>query len=279
MTATAFDSGAYKATTREQWQDAAAAWHRWDPVFDRWLGEATQRMLDLARVGEGTRVLDIAAGSGGQSLEAARRGAVVLATDISSNILHEAAAAARAAGLAGIATRVMDGESLDVEPGSFDAAISRLGLMYLPDKPAAFAAAREALRTGGRYAAIVFSEPERNRFFSVPISIIRRNAELPPAGPGLPGPFSATNLAELLEEAGFHEVQVQRLEAPLRLASAADCARLERESFGALHQMLAKLDQPAREATWAEIEVALGEFETAGGFTGPCELLVGAGTK
>jgi SAM-dependent methyltransferase len=279
MTPTTFDSAAYKETTREQWQDAAGAWHRWDPVFDRWLGEATQLMLDLAQVGEGTRVLDIAAGSGGQSLEAARRGAVVLATDISSNILDEAAAAARAAGLAGVATRVMDGESLDVEPGSFDAAISRLGLMYLPDKLGALAAAREALRVGGRYAAIVFSEPERNRFFSVPISIIRRNAELPPPGPGLPGPFSATNLAELLEEAGFREVQVQRLDAPLRLASAAECTQLERESFGALHQMLAKLDQPAREATWAEIEAELEEFESADGFTGPCELLVGAGTK
>ena len=279
MTPTTFDSAAYKETTREQWQDAAGAWHRWDPVFDRWLGEATQRMLDAAHVGEGTRVLDIAAGSGGQSLEAARRGAVVLATDISSNILDEAAAAARAAGLAGIATRVMDGESLDVEPGSFDAAISRLGVMYLPDKLGALAAAREALRVGGRYAAIVFSEPEHNRFFSVPISIIRRNAELPPPGPGLPGPFSATNLADLLEQAGFHEVQVQRVEAPLRLASAAECTQLERESFGALHQMLAKLDEAAREATWSEIEVALGEFEAADGFTGPCELLVGAGTK
>ena len=75
MTPTTFDSAAYKETTREQWQDAAEAWHRWDPVFDRWLGEATQLMLDLAQVGEGTRVLDIAAGSGGQSLEAARRAA------------------------------------------------------------------------------------------------------------------------------------------------------------------------------------------------------------
>ena len=279
MTPTTFDPAVYKETTREQWQDAAGAWHRWDPVFDRWLGEATQLMLDLAQVGEGTRVLDIAAGSGGQSLEAARRGAVVLATDISSNILDEAVAAARAAGLAGIATRVMDGESLDVEPGSFDAAVSRLGLMYLPDKLGALAAAREALRVGGRYAAIVFSEPERNRFFSVPISIIRRNAELPPPGPGLPGPFSATNLGELLEKAGFREVQAQRLDAPLRLASAAECTQLERESFGALHQMLAKLEQPAREATWAEIEAALGEFESGGAFSGPCELLVGAGTK
>ncbi len=279
MTTTTFDPAAYKETTREQWQDAAAAWHRWDPVFDRWLGEATQQMLDLAHVEAGTCVLDIAAGSGGQSLEAARRGATVLATDISSNILDHTAGAARAAGLTSIATRVLDGESLDVEPGSFDAAISRLGLMYLPDKPAALLAARKALRAGGRYAAIVFSEPERNRFFSVPISIIRRNAELPPPGPGLPGPFSATNLGGLLDAAGFRDVQVRRVEAPLELATAAECTRLERESFGALHQMLANLDEAAREATWAEIEAELGEFEAAGRFTGPCELLVGAGTK
>jgi SAM-dependent methyltransferase len=279
MTAPSFDAAVYKETTRVQWQDAAAAWHRWDPVFDRWLGEATERMLDLAQVGEGTRVLDIAAGSGGQSIAAARRGAVVLATDISSKILDEAAAAARAAGLANVATRVLDGESPDVEPGSFDAAISRLGLMYLPDKPGALAAAKNALRPGGRYAAIVFSEPERNRFFSLPISIIRTNAELPPPGPGLPGPFSATNIGELLEGAGFRDVEVQRVDSPLLLGSAVECAQLERESFGALHQMLAGLDEVGRAATWAEIEAALRAFEGPGGFAGPCELLVGAGTK
>jgi 2-polyprenyl-3-methyl-5-hydroxy-6-metoxy-1,4-benzoquinol methylase len=105
----AFDPAAYKETTRVQWQDAAHAWHSWDPVFDRWLGPATELMLDLAGVGEGTRVIDIAAGSGGQSIAAARRGATVLATDISSNILEEAAQAARAAGISTIATHVVDG--------------------------------------------------------------------------------------------------------------------------------------------------------------------------
>ena len=278
MATPTFDPVSYKDTTRAQWQDAAQAWHRWDPVFDRWLGPATELMLDVAGVRDGSRVLDIAAGSGGQSIAAARRGATVLATDISSNILDEAAAAARLAGVSTIATRVMDGESLDVEPGSFDAAISRLGLMYLPDKPAALAEAARALRSGGRYAALVFAEPERNRFFSVPISIIRTKAELPPPAPGMPGPFSAVGLGELLEAAGFNEVEVHRVEAPLELADAAECARLERESFGALHQMLAGLTEAQREETWGEIEVALREFEGPAGFAGPCELLVGAGT-
>jgi SAM-dependent methyltransferase len=236
-------------------------------------------MLDVAGVAAGTRVLDVAAGSGGQSVAAARRGAHVLATDISSNILAEAERATQAAGVDTVTTQVLDGEDLAVEPEGFAAAISRLGLMYMPDKQRSLAQAKAALQPGGRYAAIVFAEPERNRFFSVPIGITRTNAQLPPPGPGLPGPFSAVGIGDLLESAGFRDVEVHRVPSPLELASAEECTRLERESFGALHQMLAGLDQAAQEATWAEIEVALREFEGPGGFSGPCELLVGAGTK
>jgi SAM-dependent methyltransferase len=276
-----FDAVSYKETTLAQWQDAADAWHHYDPVFDTWLGEATEAMLDLAGVSEGSRVLDIAAGSGGQTIVAARRAGetgAVLATDISSNILDRAAAAARSAGLANVATRVLDGERLEVASGSFDAAISRLGLMYMPDKQGALEEARAALRARGRYAAVVFAEPDRNRFFSVPVAIIRERAGLPAPAPGLPGPFSAVGIGDLLEEAGFCEVEVRRVAAPLRLPSAADCTQLERESFGALHQMLAGLPLEEQDAVWIEIEAALREFEGPDGFVGPCELLVAGAT-
>lgn len=278
MATPTFDATVYKETTREQWQEAAEAWHRWDPTFDAWLGPATERMLDRTEVGEGTRVLDVAAGSGGQTLAAARRGATVLATDISEAILEYAAAEARRAGLERVATRVLDGEELAVEPGTFDAVVSRLGIMYFPDKPRALAEQHRALRAGGHFGAIVFAEGEANGFFSVPIGIIRRRAELPPPAPGLPGPFSATGIGALLDDAGFHDVRVERVPAPLRLSSAAECTRLERESFGALHQMLAALDPAEQGAAWAEIEEALGQFEGAEGFVGPCELLVATAT-
>src|SRR5205085_6553687 len=143
--------------------------------------------------------------------------------------------------------RVVDGEQLDLEPGTFDAAISRLGLMYLPDKAGGLEQARGALREGGRYAALVFAEPDRNGFFSIPIGIIRRRAQLPPPAPGLPGPFSAVNIDEQLAAAGFRDVEVRRVEAPLVLTTAAECARLERESFGALHQMLPGLTEAQRD--------------------------------
>jgi hypothetical protein len=63
------------------------------------------------------------------------------------------------------------------------------------------------------------------------------------------------------------------------MASAAECLRLQRESYGALHQMLAGLDEAEREAAWQEVGEALEEFDGAEGFTGPCELLVGTATR
>ena len=55
--------------------------------------------------------------------------------------------------------------------------------------------------------------------------------------------------------------------------------RLERDSFGALHQMLAGVAPHERPAVWDQIEAAPARFETPDGFVGPCELLVASGTK
>lgn len=281
-----FDPVRYKTTTRQQWEDAAEAWYRWGPALELWLGEATERMLDAADVRTGSRVLDVAAGAGGQSLAAARRtgpSGSVVATDISPTILTYAAKSAAEAGLTNIETVEADGEALDALPAtSFDAVISRVGLIYFPDQQRALAGMHRALREGGRIAAIVYSTPDRNEFFSIPVSIIRDKAQLPPPQAGQPGPFSLGApgaLQAALTAAGFSEVTVDAVPAPLRLSSAAKCVRFERDSFGALHQMLASVEPREREAVWDQIEAALARFETPNGFVGPCELLVGSGTK
>jgi SAM-dependent methyltransferase len=279
-----FDPAQYKRTTHDQWQAAAQAWSDFGPLLRRWLGPATELMLDMARVREGSRVLDVAAGAGDQSLQAAERvgrTGSVLATDIAPRILELAAQNARAAGLR-LETRAMDGESLDVPDGTFDAVISRVGLIYFPDRQRALTGMARALKPGGRVGAIVYSTAERNPFFSVPVGIIRRRANLPPPGPGQPGPFSLGSpgvLEQELSNAGFVDVEVRAIDAPLRTTSAAECVRFERESFGALHQMLSGLDAPGRAAAWEEIEQSLGAFERDGVFEGPCELIVAAATR
>lgn len=281
----AFDPIQYKTTTRQQWDDAADAWHRWGDLLERWLGEATGRMLDAAGVTTGGHVLDVAAGAGGQAIAAGRRvgpGGRVLATDISPTILTYAAKAAAEAGLTNVETLEADGESLQDIGTGFDAVISRVGLIYFPDQHRALTGMREVLRDGGRLGAIVYSTAERNQFFSIPVSIIRNRAQLPAPQPGQPGPFSLGDpdvLEEKLIAAGFRHVTVETLSAPVLLPSAAECVRFERDSFGALHQMLAGLAEAERGEVWQEIEEALGQFDTAEGFVGPCELHVVAATR
>jgi ubiquinone/menaquinone biosynthesis C-methylase UbiE len=285
-TPVAFDPDKFRQTTRAQWESAAEAWDRWSPLLANWLGPATDAMLDMAAVGPSARVLDVAAGAGEQTLAAARRVGTegyVLATDISPAILGFALSAARQAGLDNVETLELDGERHDTLPeASFDAAISRVGLIYFPDQQRALAGIRRALKAGGRFAAVVYSTPEKNPFFSLPVGIIRRRAQLPPPLPGQPGPFSLEAegaLAKALQQAGFRDVEVRSVDSPVRLPSAAECVRFERESFGALHQMMAAMSERERVETWNEIEAALGKFETDQGFVGPCEMLVGAGTR
>jgi SAM-dependent methyltransferase len=281
-----FDPILYKTTTRQQWEDAAAAWHRWGPTLEEWLGEATTRMIDAAGVVTGSRVLDVAGGAGGQSLAAAARtgsGGKVVVTDISPTILTFAAEAAKEAGFDHVETLEADGEALDALPGeSFDAVICRLGLIYFPHQHEALTGIRRTLRDGGRIAAIVYSTPDRNEFFSLPVSIIRTRAQLPPPPPGQPGPFSlgAPGVVEAaLRDAGFRDITVDTVAAPLRMSSAAECVRFERESFGALHQMLGAIPEEQRAGVWEEIAAALSRFETPDGFVGPCELLVASAAR
>src|SRR5260370_42486448 len=90
-TTTVYDPDKFKESTRQQWQNAAKAWNDWGVFLRQWLGPATQHMLDMARVAEGSRVLDGATGAGDQTLLIGERGGAkghCLATVISSNILE-----------------------------------------------------------------------------------------------------------------------------------------------------------------------------------------------
>lgn len=281
-----FDSTQYKQTTLQQWNSAAEAWHRWGPLLSRWLGPATETMLDMCDIKNGSRVLDVAAGAGEQTLTIAKRignTGQVMATDISAEILQFASTSAKLAGINNMQTRVIDGENLaELTVKPFDAIISRVGLIYFPDQKKALAGMKQLLKSDGKVAAMVYSTAESNPFFSIPVSIIRRRANLPAPLPGQPGPFSLGNkdkLQDVFSQAGFKNIKVEAINAPIRLSSAAECLQFEQESFAALHQMLSGLSNSDQDDAWCEIEEALGQFETNGQFEGPCEMLVAVGSK
>jgi SAM-dependent methyltransferase len=280
-----FDPIKYKTTTREQWQSASEAWYRWSPTLNEWLGKATDRMLEMTGIVSGHKVLDIAAGAGEQSITTAKRvgpTGSVLATDIAPNILEYAKQLAEQNGISNIDTAVMDGENLTLDDNTFDAVISRVGLIYFPDQQRALKEMLRVLKPGGKVGAIVYSIPEKNKFFSVPVSIIRKRAQLPPPLPGQPGPFSLGGdgvIDKAFSDAGFVNVRSERIDSPLILSTAKECVRFEKESFGALHQMMSGLSESEKISVWEEIEEELKKFEGETGFVGPCEMMVAVGEK
>ena len=241
-------------------------------------GPATQMMLDLAEVRTGSRVLDVAAGTGDQTLIAAQRvgpTGCVLATDISASMLQLAADAAREAGLTNVETRVMDAENLDLDAESFDAVICQLGLMVFPDPIKVLAAMRRVVRRGGKIATLVFSTAERNPYQGVTLGVAHHFGSPTP-------PLFSLGEAHVLEnafsESGLHNVIVQAVNFRRHYQSTAEMMRRLKEG-AFLRAPIDKLDEPEREQAWIEIERQLSRLEGPHGIDMPGEFLIGVGTK
>jgi len=280
---TTFDAAGYKRTTEQQWDSVAQHWNAWGPLLDRWLGPATETLLDMCGIGEGDHVLHVAGGSGQDAMQSARRvgkNGKVVSTDFSAELTGIAQAEFEKANLPQASAILMDGENIDMGDAKFDAVISRVGLIFFPDQDRAMAAQISALKPGGRVGALVYATPQECRFFSDPVAVIRRHAALPPPLAGQPGPFSLGApgvIEDLFARAGLTDIRIEKVQAPVILDSAKDCLRFERESFGALHQMLGKLDADAKKRAWDDVETALEAFEGKGGFRGPCTMIAASG--
>ena len=173
----------------EAWatQGLASAWQSGAAARGEAMAAVTELLLDLAGVTAGSRVLDVGAGTGDQTLVAAQRvgpDGLVLATDPAATMLSLAAEAFRAAGLQNVETRVMGTENLDLESGSFDAVIARNSLQFVPDLQQGLAEVRRVLKPGGRFASLSWSTTETNPFRAIPHSVASRAAGQPFPEPG-----------------------------------------------------------------------------------------------
>jgi SAM-dependent methyltransferase len=284
--ATPMDAEMFKLSSRHQWDVCATGWDNKSAIIRNWLRESTDAMLTMADIKVGARVLDIAAGAGDQTLDIARRvgpKGYVLATDISPAILAFAKENARRGGYSNVETRVEDGETLEIAEGSFDAAVCRLGLMLFPDPGKGATRMFRALKPGGRVCAMVFSSPERNPCIGILVSTACKHAGLPPPDPNRPGGLLSLGKPGLMDElfgrAGFSDVATTQIIAPFRLPSVQDYLDFIRTSASPILHILDNLEEVKREAAWDDIAERLSEFNTAGGWAGPNELLLTAGQR
>jgi SAM-dependent methyltransferase len=276
----------FKRATAQQWDHAAAGWNRHAPQIRAWLRTATDAMLGMAGVGPGMAVLDLAAGAGDQTLDiAARAGSAgaVTAVDLSAGILALAEDAARRGGHANVRTLVADAEDLPLEDACFDAAVCRLGLMFLPDPEQGLREMHRVLKPGARACVMVFSRPEKNPCITTLMATALRHAGLPPRDPYQPGGLLSLGKPGLLEDlfrrAGFLDVATTALDAPFRLPATADYLEFVKSSASPVQQILGRLDPAAAEAAWQDIAERLKVFEKTDGWEGPNELLLAVGRR
>ena len=265
------------------WDKAAAGWNDHTRIIRAWLNDATRMMLDAAQISTGSRVLDIAAGSGDQTLDIARRvgeNGYVLATDISACILELAQQNARAEGFSQIETRVADAQSLVLDGAHFDAAVCRLGLMFCNDPQAALTGARDALKPGGQFGALVFSGPHNNPCLTIMMQTALKHAGLTADAPSpfAPGTLMSLGksglLLQLLNDAGFIDITVQPVTAPFRLPTTRHYIDFVRSAGSPIMQILAPLTASQQRNAWDDMEAQLNAFSTARGWIGPHELLL-----
>jgi len=241
-------------------------------------GPATEMMLDLAGVRTGGRVLDVAAGTGDQTLTGAQRvgpTGYVLATDVSGSMLKLAAEAAREAGLTNVETRVMDAENIDLDADSFDAVICQLGLFLFSNPANVLREMRRVVRPGGKIAALVFSTAEKNPFQAIPLGVAHRfgSAPLPLFSLG-----ETHVLENAFRESGLRDVTVRAVSVRRHFSSTAEIIQRLKEA-AVLRGPIEKLGEAQREQAWAEIERQLSRLEGPNGIEIPGEFLIGAGTK
>jgi SAM-dependent methyltransferase len=268
--------------------DAAEAWRLGAARRATTLAVATERMLEAAGLRPGLRVLDVAAGTGDQSVLAAQRigpSGSLLATDISASMLAAAAEAVREAGLDNVATQVADASALELADESFDAAICRFGLMFVPDLHQALVRVRGALKTGASFATLIWSTEAKNPYIGLQIEIVREMGRMPSPLPTLALTVSLSapgTLQHAFLDAGFlgPSVNVAPVPVPREFASVDEAVGAMRATSPVQGELGRAMNDAERANYWAELGRRLQAYvQTDGRCLLPGEALLGVGTK
>ncbi len=265
----AIDPVAFREAQHKHWESAALGWKEWSEFSDGAGRHISERLVELADVQSGSRVLDVAAGYGEPALTAARNAGPqgrVVATDISAEMLAFGRQRAAAAGLGNVEFMESDASSLKFPAASFDAAVSRWGIIFEPDAEAAAGRIRGFLKRGARMAISSWGEPDQVPFLSIPMRTAMERLDVPQPAPGTPGPLSRPTpaaIAGLLEGGGFANVRVEQDEVTYCFDSPEQFTAYIRAIAAPIRAMIEQHAGEAQEEVWDAITQAAAD--AAGG--------------
>jgi ubiquinone/menaquinone biosynthesis C-methylase UbiE len=255
-----FDPNKFKASQRQSWDSVAKGWQKWWKTFESGAQRVSDRLVELAEIKPGQRVLDLATGIGEPAITAAKivGNGHVLATDISAQMLAIAEERAKSLGLQDkMEFREIDAENLDSLPNqNFDAVLSRWGLMFLPNLEIALSNIQRLLVSRGKLAAAVWSEPSKVPVINMSISAVREQLQAPLVGQGIPGPFSLADVDALqksLLKEGFIDIQSERIMVTFEFDSAEDYTKFNQDIVAPIRVMLANETDERKEEIWRAV--------------------------
>ncbi|MCP5115557.1 MAG: methyltransferase domain-containing protein [bacterium] len=252
---------------------------RYEESWARQIGPAQIRLLELAGLSRGERVLDVACGTGLVSFPAAKvvgsQGSVV-GTDISGGMIESARAEALACRMRHIRFERMDAEAIDFGDETFDAALCSLGLMYFPNPVAALRRMHGLLRPGGRAVVSVWGARNRCGWAGIfPTVDARVETDVCPMffqfGDG-------DSLAGAMAAAGFDDVEVERLETTLHYRTAEEACEAA-FAGGPVALAYSRFDAEVRESAEAEYVASIEPYRNGDGVRIPGEFVIGLGWK
>ena len=241
---------------------AGCAWVEAQETLDRMYQPIEDLLVAEVMGGSPRRVLDVGCGTGATTLAVARRlGAAgeCVGADISAPMLDAARARAAREGMPATFV-VADAETHPFEPASFDAILSRFGVMFFGDSVRAFANLWRAARSGAALRCVVWRSPDENPFSTA----AERAAtpllpNLPPRVPDAPGQFGFANahrVHDILAASGWTGIDLR----PIDVECTLPASELERHAtrLGPLGRVLQEADEATRARV---IEAVRGAFE------------------
>jgi ubiquinone/menaquinone biosynthesis C-methylase UbiE len=268
------------------WSETAPFWEKHRATIREMFAPVTQALIEAAQIARGSAVLDLATGPGEPALAVAEfvgTAGKVLGIDPVPEMVEAARREANRRRLGNASFVVAQAEALPAQTGSFDAAVSRFGVMFFPAPVTAIREMLRVLKPGGKIALAVWYFAERNPFHYILSRIVERYVASPPPMEDAPDAFRYARpgkLRAIVSEAGAAEVSERVFQFTIQASvSLEEFWTLRTEMSESLRNKLAKLSSDQMAGVKRETLEALRPYSKAGALSMPAEVLIVSGSK
>src|SRR5215213_7706801 len=268
------------------WAESAKYWTKYSDTIHKMFRPLTRALIERAGIGKGQTVLDVAGGAGEPSLTIAEEvgpEGSVSCTDGVAEMVDAARAEAQRRGLTNMQFRQCAADSLPFPDNSFDAVVSRLGVMFFPDPVAAMREMLRVLKPNGKLAFAVWGKSDLNPFCHLVTRVMDQHVKSPAADPDAPNAFRFAEpgtLSSVMTHAGAINVEEAivtfAIEAPI---SPRQFWAIRSQTSDTLRDKLATLSADEQAQIAIEVEQAMKEYFPAGQMKFPAQLIITTGKQ